>query len=429
MTYNPAYAYNRAFQTGLDITPAFGPPLIFKSVTAVANYYGVHSVEAKLAPQYFTPGTPPGATMIFFRDPRGQRSHLLGGNLSSMSSSQMAAITGPISLTFDGFQYSGVVQPGATDLTQLALNVRNALHSYLPTVAQLIGASITPHTITFVGSLAGEKLTVTSGDTPVVGGILHGTGVDEKDFASEIILKDKGQPNEWSTFAAAAGYVPPGTVFTETFGDLNPGTASARIYPGLRLTNSSGQVPDLTALISRQPNGHYIVNNDPLVAPEDMGVTPPSLDVQPQQIGGATQNNYFLLISPSGAFDFNAIPATMSWASDPVADTLRLAQASGGHLSAISGYSGQIATFMNNLVSILTGMGTGFDSLQSINDEIGTSLATWAANYSAHHPSDQMDYLPSGHVTPPAGVPGFDSREQANLIAELHAHLSAHPHG
>src|SRR6516164_2984244 len=93
----------RLFIEGLDITPD-NQVLNFSNATAVGNYYGASSYEYKMALTYFTGPYASSATMEFVRDSNGQRPHLIGGNLS-----QLPNVNGPISLTFDGFTYSGNV--------------------------------------------------------------------------------------------------------------------------------------------------------------------------------------------------------------------------------------------------------------------------------------------------------------------------------
>jgi hypothetical protein len=65
---NSPYALNRLFLEEGEATPLY-KVLTFNSVTAVENYYGVHSPEAKLATDFFSGYTGSSANMLFTRYP------------------------------------------------------------------------------------------------------------------------------------------------------------------------------------------------------------------------------------------------------------------------------------------------------------------------------------------------------------------------
>jgi hypothetical protein len=93
-TYSSPYALNRMFIIFTNTTPSTAI-LPFHSQTAVANYYGATSPEAKLATEFFAAHyADTSATMLFTRFGLGQRPHLLGANLSSLSPTQLQSING-----------------------------------------------------------------------------------------------------------------------------------------------------------------------------------------------------------------------------------------------------------------------------------------------------------------------------------------------
>ena len=181
----------RLFIEGLDITPD-NQVLVFSNATAVGNYYGSSSYEYKMAQTYFTGPYASSATMEFVRDSNSQRPHLIGANLGN----SLPNVNGPISLTFDGFTYSGNVNTaGAANLTDVALDVQNALNSNLQTAAVTTGDLITPETVQFTGTLNMSQLYVTSvqsGGSVVVGGVISGPGVINGPNYDAQIISDHG---------------------------------------------------------------------------------------------------------------------------------------------------------------------------------------------------------------------------------------------
>ena len=216
----------RLFIEGLDITPD-NQVLVFTNATAVGNYYGASSYEYTMAQTYFTGPYRSSATMEFVRDSNSQRPHLIGANLNSLPN-----VDGPISLTFDGFTYSGTVNTaGAANLTDVARDVQNALNSNLTMTAVTTGDSITPETVQFTGTLNMSQLYVTSvqsGGPVVVGGVISGPGVINGPNYDAQIISDHGttkQGEHYSTFSnsgTASG------ALTETYGILHIGDLVVR---------------------------------------------------------------------------------------------------------------------------------------------------------------------------------------------------------
>jgi hypothetical protein len=121
-----SYALDRLFLIADNTVPT-SSVLSFESATAVANYFGVTSLEASLANEYFADGAP--ATMLFARYGfGGARPHLFGANIIDLTLAQLQSISGALSIAFDGYTYSGSINlsgesfSGAASAIQAALN-------------------------------------------------------------------------------------------------------------------------------------------------------------------------------------------------------------------------------------------------------------------------------------------------------------------
>ncbi len=114
-TYTSQFALDRLFISQEQTIPA-NSALSFHTETAVANYFGPISLEAKLANEFFDNGVYDNiATMLFQREGAGQRPHLLGGNISGLTLAELQAVNGLVSLQFDGFTYSANIDFAGID--------------------------------------------------------------------------------------------------------------------------------------------------------------------------------------------------------------------------------------------------------------------------------------------------------------------------
>ena len=78
------YARNRLFLDANNRTP-LGEVVSFDNEKAVANFYGVRSLEASLAADFFTGYSGSSAHMLFARFPvGGARARLYGSNISDI---------------------------------------------------------------------------------------------------------------------------------------------------------------------------------------------------------------------------------------------------------------------------------------------------------------------------------------------------------
>jgi hypothetical protein len=177
---NP-YALDRLFLEQDDHTPLYDV-LSFNSVTAVENYYGVTSQEATLATQFFAGYSGSSANMLFTRYPdEPARAHLYGSNIDNLTLAQLQAIKGSLSITSQGYAYSGSVNlTGVASFSAAASRIMAALDKNLPVAAVASGSSIAPVSQSFTGSINTNVLNVTSippGSSIQIGSVITGNDV------------------------------------------------------------------------------------------------------------------------------------------------------------------------------------------------------------------------------------------------------------
>jgi hypothetical protein len=171
---NP-YALDRLFLDPSNVIP-FNEVLSFNSVTEVENYFGLRSIEAHLANDFFAGYTGSSANMLFARFvPGAGRARLYGGNVSGLSLAQLQTINGALSITSQGYTFSTQVNLAhATSLSSAAYQIQSALDAVQPTVATTMGSYITPASASFTGSIKGGLMDVTavSGGPIAIGGVV-----------------------------------------------------------------------------------------------------------------------------------------------------------------------------------------------------------------------------------------------------------------
>ncbi len=223
--------------------------LPFNSVTAVDNYYGVGSEEARRASEFFMGYTGSSAYMFFTRLPvLSARAHLFGGNVGNLTLAQLQAITnGTLTVTSQGYNYYGTLNLShATSFKDAATKIQAALNKTLPVAAVTKGSSIAPVSVSFTGSVNNLLLNVTnvSSGSIQVGGIISGADIPAN---AQITSQLNGTPGGAGTYGL---YVPDGHTatgsLTETYGVLTwapPALARSRLVSMLsccRQRRSSG---------------------------------------------------------------------------------------------------------------------------------------------------------------------------------------------
>jgi hypothetical protein len=404
-TYTSPYALDRLFLDTTSVTPG-NEVLSFNSVSAVANYYGDTSVEAGLAVDFFA-GYGTCATMLFVRDPiGGNRAHLYGANVSNLTLAQLQAINGTLSITSQGYLFTGSINlSGVKSFTAAATAIQAALNQNLPVAAVTTGDSIAPVSVSFTGSTNGLLLDVTavSSGAIEIGALVSGAKVPA---GTQINSQISGTPGGVGIYSL---YVPAGTIssetMTESYGVLTIGSVtSGTVADGEQVTGPG--VTPLTAIESNlSGNGAgstWLVNFAQTLASESMTMTAAPLSVLYTAIVGDTANRGYFSIQQNGDFLYNS--SSLTYATGSAATSLGLTQDSGAYDSTPGQDITSAAAFMNNIVQTEDGQFTSFQSTwQSLATE---SPQSQAALFAWAQSSDGLYTLLQNSFsnTPPAGA-------------------------
>ena len=405
-TYSSPYALDRLILDTSSATPS-NTVLSFNSATAVANYYGSASTEATLANEFFAGYSSTAATLMFTRyTAGGNRPHLYGANLSTLTLNQLQSIKGSLSITFQNLTYSGSINlSGVKSFSAAGTAIQTALNSNLPVEAVTAGTSIVPVSVSFTGSVNGVFLQVTSVSSGSIepGAQISGTGITS---GVQIVRQLNGTPGGAGLYVlfVGAGSASSETV-TESYGVLTVGSVTSGTVAVGQEVKGPGVLP-LTAIDSNLsgngPGSTWLVNNAQTVAGETMTLTATPLAVNSVSNVGATANNDFFMIQPNGSFGYDLNPSSLSFMSGTAASSLGLTQASGAINSTSGGLTTSAAEYMNNVV-------------QNENSQFGSFEGTWTA-LADEDPEYQADleawaqssdglytFLRQTATTPPAG--------------------------
>jgi len=412
---NP-YALDRLFLMPSDKQPVY-QVLSFTNETEVANYYGVGSYQAQLASDFFAGYTGNSATMLFTRYPElSARAHLYGADISDLTLAQLQAINGTLTITSQGYNFSGSVNlSGVSSFEAAAAAIQNDLNQTLPTAAVTTG-TIAPVSVSFTGSISKLLLTVTavSSGNIQVGSIISGRGIPP---GAQITSQVNGTPGSAGVYGL---FVPEGTVsseaMTETYGVLSVNPASSGTVNDGEQVTGAGVAP-LTAIESKLSSSAagstWLVNLAQTVAiRESMTMTAAPLSVVYTSVTGQTANRAYFSIQQNGDFNFDS--ASTTYAGGGAAKALGLTKVSG----AFNSSPGQIVTsasaWMNNFVATKSDQ---FYSFQSAWDPKGATppreqaaLDAWAQskggqytyveNWSANTPPIVDSLEPSAEEQP-----------------------------
>lgn len=150
-----------------------GAALSFASSANVSTYFGASSTEAAAAAIYFAGFTGsnalPAAMLFWQYNQSAVGAYLRGGAISSMTLTQLQALSGSLSIVMDGYTYSAasINLSSATSFSSGATLISTGLNTTKPSAGVV------------TGSIAGTTLTVTavtSGGLQV-GNVISGTGV------------------------------------------------------------------------------------------------------------------------------------------------------------------------------------------------------------------------------------------------------------
>ena len=201
--------------------------LSFNSVTAVENFFGVDSAEAKLATEFFSGYNGPWANMLFDRMPLGGgRARIYGANLSGLTLTQLKAIKGRLSLTSEGYNFDASINlASATSFANAASLIQAALNAAQPTEAKTTGSSIAPGSASFTGSIEGGLMVVTAVSSGQIA--IGGTLTSANGYWGQIISQESGTPggvgvyNVWYGLPRNNVIVLPGTALSEILRDFD----------------------------------------------------------------------------------------------------------------------------------------------------------------------------------------------------------------
>ena len=148
-----------------------GTVLTFGSATAVGNFFGEDTVEARAAAKYFSgfenSNKKPSAMLFAQYNTDDVGAYLRGGDVSSLSLTQLQGISGSLSIVLDGVTKSGSPDlSGSTSFSNAAQKLGDTLGVYGPQSAAFTGA-ISTTTLTASGVTGEIK----------VGGKLVGSGI------------------------------------------------------------------------------------------------------------------------------------------------------------------------------------------------------------------------------------------------------------
>ena len=351
---NSPYALNRLFLEEGAATPLY-KVLTFNRVTAVENYYGVTSPEAKLATDFFSGYTGSSANMLFTRYPiLPARAHLYGSDVSGLTLAQLQDINGSLSISSEGYTYAASINlSSAPGFPGAAAEIQAALNQHLPVAAVTTRSSIAPVSVSFTGSINGDVLKVSalSSGSIQTGSYISGPGVPA---GTQITSQVSGAPHGVGAYGLfVVEPTTPTESLTETYGVLTVGSVnSGTVAIGEQISGVTRAGSPPTA-IERNLSGAgagstWIVNNSESVASKNLTMTGAPLSVIYQAVAGATENSGAFWIQQNG--NFNYASSSLTYADGTAADALGLTQAEGAFLSS----TGQIVTsasdWMNNFV-------------------------------------------------------------------------------
>lgn len=162
---------------GLMLTTSIRPPIgsvqQFSDASSVSDFFGPSSDEAALAAIYFkgyNNATAAPGNLLFAQYPAlAVAAYLRGGDISTLTLSQLQAITGTLTIVVDGYsRTNGAVNlSGATSFSSAATLLQTALNTAPATIAS------------FTGVIAATTLTVSapSGSPIAVGQTVLGVGI------------------------------------------------------------------------------------------------------------------------------------------------------------------------------------------------------------------------------------------------------------
>jgi hypothetical protein len=329
-----------------------GSVLSFPTLASVQSYFGAASTEAASAAVYFAGyaiATQLPNALLFAQYPTGNvGAYLRGGNISSLTLTQLQAISGVLTVTIDGTAHtsSSINLSSATSFSSAAQLVTTALGLTGPTVATMTAA----FGATFTASGSSTNLTVTS-----VTGTIHpgsaasatitGTGVPASTF---IVSQTSGTTGGAGVYVTNNATTASGASITCTSNVLDvSAVATGTIAIGGEVVGTSVTVGTyVTALgTGTGGTGTYITTTTQGIASEAMTLVTPTCTYD-------SQSGAFTIVSGT-----TGASSTIGFGSGTISASLALTSATGavtsqGAIAAVPG------TFMAAILAITTNWAT-----------------------------------------------------------------------
>jgi hypothetical protein len=389
----------------------FNMVLSFNSVTAVENFFGIKTREAKLATEFFSGYNGHWANMLFDRMPiGGGRAKIFGANLR-LTLAQLQAINGRLSLTSEGYNFDASINlASATSFASAASFIQSALNAAQPTVATTTGSSIKPGSASFTGSIEGGLMVVTavsSGQIAIGGFLTSANG-----YRGQIIYQESGTPGGVGVYNVSYGApharitVPPRTALSETYGILTIGTVtSGTVAAGQEVTGSG--VTANTAIggnISGSGTGsQWVVDATQTVVSEALTTKAAPFEVTYNHVNGATEDFDSFWIQVKG--NYPVLATTMTYARGSAAASLGLTQGSGAYLSTPGQITTSPSAWLNNIVK-LDSQWSSFQMTYPTAPDTAEALSAWAAASGG-----RFKYLKDYTTTTPPIAPSSSAAE------------------
>lgn len=333
----------------LNTRVPIGTAQAFPSALQVAKYFGSSAAEATIAPNYFNGfllATAQPGSILYSQFPQTAVSaYLRGGNVASITLSQLQAITGSLTVVIDGYThtYASVNLAAASSFSAAAALLQAGLTAAEPTPA--VGtASIAPGAATSVtASISGYIMTVTAvGSGAIVNGaVLSGTGVTA---TTTVANQLSGVTGGIGTYAVSILQNTPSTTITVTYGVMTVTAMTSGTFSVGQLITGTGVTAGtvLTQLgTGTGLTGTYFVT--------------PSGTTASASLTGNAQGPSVTFDSVSGGFLISSVitgaPSTSAFATGTAAAPLFLTQQTGAVLS--QGSAALLpGTHMNNLIQL-----------------------------------------------------------------------------
>ena len=221
---------------GLALTQSWRVPIgqvvPFATATAVSAYFGSSSAEYAQAVIYFNGYvncTQLPSSLLFAQYPQtAVAAWMRSGQISTMTVAQIAAITGSLTLTVDGYSHTvaSLNLSSGTSYTSLATVLQTALNTSEPTEAVTTGA-IAAGTASFTATIADDIMTVTAvaSGTLIAGAVLSGGIITS---GTQIVQQISGTTSGIGVYAVSiAQAVPSSTTVTGTYGTMTISAVSS----------------------------------------------------------------------------------------------------------------------------------------------------------------------------------------------------------